>query len=518
MVSSDENYSRIWLRKYQSLRRETGVIESQVPNFTIRCFPYGLTNELYSSVDLIEDSKPAYYRLAFWSAVIGAVVIFCAILALLLPHANLGQLVAQLALFCVFGPIVFFYFFGNYFKKKIETYVSTKLFKVVSISVREKVLELHLKGQDPITIPLYAITSIALAEPANLDFGKQTVVISGERLKEPISIKLSAIHTRENWMIITHALANFANHISIDDGIAKALTLPSADTSFTELWLDSLSSAPEAESMQDLPDGQALADGRYLVKSKLASGGQGHAYLCYDKVTQTEVVVKVYLLPVYQGKHLKDVAIQQLEAESLVLQRIDHPQIVQFVDWFTSSTCAFLVLKRITGNNLRQVCAKFGRPSLALVQDLTLQMCEILAYLHNSTPAIIHRDFTPDNLIIDGQQKLTLIDFTIAEPSGAVSGLPPAGKPAYMPPEQFRGEACVQSDIYALGGTLQYLLTGSDPVALEQANLLLTLPDVSPLLAEIVYKCRAQLPNERFQSVAEIAALIRSRMGAEINE
>jgi len=513
MVGSDENYSRIWLRKYKNSAPEAGAIQSQVPIYSIRCFPYGLTSELHSSVDLIEDSKPTYYRLLFWSAVIGVVILLGALLALMLAQSNIAHLSAYLALFCIFGPILFFYLFGQFFKNKIDTWVSTKLYKVVSICVREKVLELYLKGQEPISIPLYAIDSIELAPSKDSEFSKQTIVISGERLKESFPIKLSAIHTHENWMIIAHALNNLAKHISIDDGIAKALTLPSADTSFTELWLDSLSSAPEAESLQGIPDGQTLAAGRYLVKSKLASGGQGQAYLCYDQTAQNEVVVKAYLLPVYQGRHLKDIAIEQLEAESIVLQKINHPQIVQFVDWFCTSSCAFLVLKRINGKNLRQYHAALGSLPPALVQDLTLQMCEILSYLHSSNPAIIHRDFTPDNLIIDGQQKLTLIDFTIAEPTGAVSGLPPAGKPAYMPPEQFRGETCVQSDIYALGGTLQYLLTGCDPVALEQTNILLTQPGVSPLLAEIVYKCRAQLPTDRFQSVDEIAALIHSSMG-----
>lgn len=518
MVGSDENYSRIWLRKYQSHGPEAGVIASQVPNFTIRCFPYGMTNELDSSMDLIEDSKPSYYRFVFWSAIIGAMMALGTLLALLLAAANLAPLNGLLMVFCLCVPVLFLNLFGQYFKKKIDRYLSTRLLKVVSISVREKVLNLYLKGQDPISIPLSSITTIELAQSKSSELAKQTMVISGTQTKEPICIKLSAIHTHENWMIISHALTNFAKHISIDDGIAKALTLPSADTSFTELWLDSLSSAPEAESLQGIPDGQTLAAGRYLVKSKLASGGQGHAYLCYDQTTQEEVVVKAYLLPVYQGKHLKDIAIQQLEAESMVLQRINHPQIVQFVDWFSTSSCAFLVLKRITGKNLRQYHAVRGSLPTALVQDLTMQMCEILGYLHSSTPAIVHRDFTPDNLIIDGQQKLTLIDFTIAEPTGAVSGLPPAGKPAYMPPEQFRGETCVQSDIYALGGTLQYLLTGCDPVALEQTNILLTQPVVSPLLAEIVFKCRAQRPNDRFQSVDEITALIHSSMRTSINE
>jgi tRNA A-37 threonylcarbamoyl transferase component Bud32 len=477
-----------------------------------------MTGALDSSVDLIEDSMPTYYRFMFWSAIVGVMIAIGALLAFLLAALKLAPLNGLLFFFCLFVPVICLNLFGQHFKKKIDSYLSTRLLKVVSISVRDKVLNLFLKGQEPISIPLSSITAIELAPSKSSDLAKQTIVISGAQMKEPICIKLSAIHTHENWMIIAHALTNFAKHISIDDGIAKALTLPSADTSFTELWLDSLSSAPEVESLQEIPDGQSLAAGRYLVKSKLASGGQGHAYLCHDQTTQKEVVVKAYLLPIYQGKHLKDVAIQQLEAESMVLQRIDHAQIVHFVDWFSTSSCAFLVLKRISGKNLRQYHAVRGSLPSALVQDLTLQMCEILGYLHSCKPAIVHRDFTPDNLIIDGQQKLTLIDFTIAEPTGAVSGLPPAGKPAYMPPEQFRGETCVQSDIYALGGTLQYLLTGCDPVALEQTNILLTEPGVSPLLAEIVYKCRAQRPNDRFQSVEEIAALIHSSMRALINE
>ncbi|MBP9806662.1 hypothetical protein KBF38_00005, partial [bacterium] len=74
MVGSDENYSRIWLRKHQNPRPEAGVMASQVPNFTIRCFPYGMTGALDSSVDLIEDSKPTYYRFVFWSAIIGSVM------------------------------------------------------------------------------------------------------------------------------------------------------------------------------------------------------------------------------------------------------------------------------------------------------------------------------------------------------------------------------------------------------------------------------------------------------------
>ncbi|CAN5480299.1 hypothetical protein BH11CYA1_BH11CYA1_42800 [soil metagenome] len=514
MDGSDENYSRIWLRKYKTGHLASA--HSDVPNYSIKCFPYGITGALDNSVGLLEDTKPAYYRFLFWGAIILAILPIGAVTSFALSAAmKMTGLLLFLALFCIIMPNLFLYTIARRLVKLIDNYVDTKLFKVVSISIRERSINLYLKGQKPISIPLSSINEIELVKSKSADLAKQIIAITGPGMKEPICIKLSAIHTHENWMILSHAISNFAKHIHIDDGIAKALTLPSADTSFTELWLDSLSSAPEAESLQEVPDGQALADGRYLVKSRLASGGQGHAYLCQDQTTQQEVVIKAYLLPVYQGKRLKDLAIEQLEAESLMLQKIKHPQIVQFIDWFSTSSCAFLVLNRISGKNLRQCQPAMAPLSAELVQNLTLQMCEILKYLHSFDPPIIHRDFTPDNLIIDGQQRLTLIDFTIAEPSGTVSGLPPAGKPAYMPPEQFRGETCIQSDIYALGGTLQFLLSGHDPVALEQADILVTYPDASPLLAEIVYKCRAQESTDRWQSVDEIVALLRSPSRAQ---
>jgi tRNA A-37 threonylcarbamoyl transferase component Bud32 len=513
-MASGEDYSRIWLRKYKT--SDLASVASQVPNYSIRCFPYGISGGLDSSMDLLEESKPAYFRLVFWAAILLLLIGFGAVASLILAAPRqMAGLSMFLSLFCLVGPILFFYLFGKRLKKVIDNYVALNLFKVVSISVRAQSLNLYLKGQEPISIPLSAINEIELAKSKSSDLAQQDIVISGLGMKEPVRIKLSAIHTHENWMIISHAIMNFSNHIYIDDGIAKALTVPSADTSFTELWLDSLSSAPEAASLQAVPDGQTLADGRYLVRSKLASGGQGHAYLCQDQTTKQEVVIKAYLLPVYQGKRLKDIAIQQLEAESVVLQKIKHPQIVQFVDWFSTSSCAFLVLNRIAGQNLRQCQSAMGRPPIELATNLTLQMCEILRYLHSSDPPIIHRDFTPDNLIVDARQRLTLIDFTIAEPSGAVSGLPPAGKPAYMPPEQFRGETCIQSDIYALGGTLQYLLTGCDPVALEQTNIMVADAAVSPLLAEVVYRCRAAEPKDRYQSVDEIIALLQQPLRAQ---
>jgi serine/threonine protein kinase len=99
-------------------------------------------------------------------------------------------------------------------------------------------------------------------------------------------------------------------------------------------------------------------------------------------------------------------------------------------------------------------------------------MCEILKYLHGLTPPVVHRDFTPDNLILQPSGKLKLIDFSVAQKrkdKSATAGC--AGKHAYTPPEQFRGEAEPQSDIYALGATMYFLATGVDPTPISESQL-----------------------------------------------
>ncbi len=194
MVGSDENYSRIWLRKYQPVRAD-GALASQVPNFSIRCFPYGMTTELDSSMDLIEDSKPAYYWFVIWCAIIAFLMAMGAPVALLISGSNMAKLKGMLFVFCLCVPGLFVNQYGGFINKKISKYLSTKLLKVVSISVRENVLDLYLRGKEPISIPLTSINTIDLLPSKSSDLTKQTIVISGRRMKEPIYIRLSAIHT-----------------------------------------------------------------------------------------------------------------------------------------------------------------------------------------------------------------------------------------------------------------------------------------------------------------------------------
>jgi serine/threonine-protein kinase len=98
----------------------------------------------------------------------------------------------------------------------------------------------------------------------------------------------------------------------------------------------------------------------------------------------------------------------------------------------------------------------------------------------------VHRDFTPDNLILAHGDILKLIDFNVAQQLEAESTNTVVGKHAYIPPEQFRGKSCPQSDIYAVGCTLQFLLTGNEPEAISTSHPRAELPHLSPEIDAIV--------------------------------
>jgi serine/threonine protein kinase len=104
------------------------------------------------------------------------------------------------------------------------------------------------------------------------------------------------------------------------------------------------------------------------------------------------------------------------------------------------------------------------------VLDWSQAIAGILLYLHGQTPAIIHRDLTPENLVLGEDNLIHLIDFGAANEFAATATGTLIGKQAYIAPEQFRGKPTPSSDIYALGATMYYLLTGQDPEALSTSN------------------------------------------------
>lgn len=134
----------------------------------------------------------------------------------------------------------------------------------------------------------------------------------------------------------------------------------------------------------------------------------------------------------------------------------------------------------------------------ATVRSLLPQLIDILVYLSTQAPPIVHRDFTPDNLILSQEGRVTLIDFTIATPISE-SSQDPAGKQAYMSIEQFRGKPELASDLYSMGATLHFLLTGCDPepISVSHPRIIneLVSYELDQLVAELTSLKASQRPS-----------------------
>ena len=165
-----------------------------------------------------------------------------------------------------------------------------------------------------------------------------------------------------------------------------------------------------------------------------------------------------------------------------------------------------MVLARVNGVNLRNYINDKGAVSEKQTLTWIKQLAEVVDYLHSQDPPVIHRDLTPENLVLDIRGSLVLIDFGSAnEFLGTVTGTL-VGKPSYISPEQFSGKANKQSDLYSVGAVMSFLLTGKDPTPLAVAQIKDTLPTVDTKLSELVSDLMNLDSKHRLQSAKELLA------------
>lgn len=279
--------------------------------------------------------------------------------------------------------------------------------------------------------------------------------------------------------------------------IASGAPLPD----FTKLWLDDMQSF-KRKAGEDLPADTVLNEGRYIVRKRLAVGGQAKIYLAEDISGDAfKVVIKEYVLPVHGGAEVRQRSFANVKKEAEILSSLDHPGIVKILNTFVEDHRAYLVLEYIDGITIKQLVEEIGVQKPYSVLDIGRQIAEILQYLHSQSPPIVHRDISPDNLMLTSDAGVRLIDFNVAREleSGATRTV--VGKHNYMAPEQFKGRACPQSDLYSLGCTLYYLLTARDPMALAPAKPSEIGFDSS--LDGLILKLTAQSLDARYKRAAD---------------
>ena len=239
--------------------------------------------------------------------------------------------------------------------------------------------------------------------------------------------------------------------------------------SYTQMWEEELSRRFSATNFVPLEPGRVLQNGRLKIVRQLAFGGLSAIYLA-QRDGRDLVVLKEAVVPPSADEHSREKAAELFAREAQFLAKLNHPQIARVEDHFVEGGRNYLLLEYLPGQDLRQLVKQNGRQSEETVLIWANQVCEILQYLHGQEPPIIHRDLTPDNLVLREDGSVILIDFGAAnEFVGTATGTL-VGKQAYIAPEQFKGKAITQSDFYALGGTLHFLLTGDDPEALSVSH------------------------------------------------
>ncbi len=330
-----------------------------------------------------------------------------------------------------------------------------------------------------------------------------------EGSKDRVKVKLAAIGSMDEKSALSRCIETWAPEAVIDAGVLESL-LPPVDHAYTELWLQAFSAPPRHESLRPLMEGSVLAQGKYLVEGRLGVGGQGTAYLAKSLQSGSQLVVlKEFIFPVYVDIDVRRQALRSFENEARILQQLDHRQVVSLLEFFVEDQRGYLVLEYIQGVTLKGKVDEHGPLSESSVKTLALQMCSILGYLHGLTPAVLHRDFTPDNLILSTDGSLKLVDFNVALQTDSKAATSVVGKHSYLPPEQFRGLPTPQSDIYAMGGSLFFLLTGQDPEPICANHPSFLKEAISERMNAIVARATAVDLSSRYKSARELEADLR---------
>jgi serine/threonine protein kinase len=273
-----------------------------------------------------------------------------------------------------------------------------------------------------------------------------------------------------------------------------------------------LSSSSDSHHGRFLP-GTKIAD-RYRIVSLVGKGGMGEVYRADDLKLGHTVALK--FLP----KELADdpQRMEYFHTEVRLTRQISHPSVCRVYDIGEADGQLFLSMEYIDGEDLRVLLRRIGKLPQDKGIQIAQQLCAGLAAAHDR--GVLHRDLKPANIMLDGRGQVRITDFGLAKLAEERTEGEIAGTPAYMAPEQLtRGEATIQSDLYALGlilyelfsgvaarkpGSIPELIRANEVSSLSQT---LQLPgDIDPAVQRAISRCLEREPHERPISAKAVAA------------
>ena len=283
-----------------------------------------------------------------------------------------------------------------------------------------------------------------------------------------------------------------------------------------------------AKRNKDPLEGRTLK-GRWLLEARVGEGGMGLVYRCRD--VRTDGVAAVKILQYRTDDEGREHA-ARFAHETELLYRLQHPNIVQYLDSGSERDLSFMVMEFLTGKTLQEAVPRGGLAYETAV-DVLEEVCAALETAHKQL--VIHRDMKPDNVFIaaqpDGSAVVKVIDFGLAkaletdESAALTMTGKVVGSAGFIAPEHILGgrQFTPQSDVYALGGILFYMLTGRKPyhgqgvAQIMQAQVAerppqLGLPEGhrSLLLEPVVRRAMSRSVEKRYATVADFLAAVHA--------
>lgn len=274
----------------------------------------------------------------------------------------------------------------------------------------------------------------------------------------------------------------------------------------------------------------SLLNNRYQIINKIGQGGNATTYLAKDTSNNENVVIKV--LSIRQLDNFEK--LELFEREAKILKQLNHPAIPQYIDYFDEDTksdrCFYLVQQFAPGKSLATLIEEGWKPDEKTVKNIAEQIFKILIYLQQSYPPVIHRDIKPHNLIYcfpedqkTKQGKIFLVDFGAVQDTyrHTITNSLVVGTPGYMAPEQMYGKTTLSTDLYGLGKTLLFLLTGKSPENLpskKRKTNFRHLVNISPQFADWIEQLIDPNISERFPNAQTALDVLEEKQPSNVRK
>lgn len=252
---------------------------------------------------------------------------------------------------------------------------------------------------------------------------------------------------------------------------------------------------------------------KYKINYELGRGGMSIVYHAQD--THINKTWAVKMIPKSKG----EAYVQTQITEANMMKQLDNHAFPRVVDILENEEAIFVVMDLVEGESLDKRLKTGDVPPEKAVVEWMLQIVDAVSYLHRQTPPIVYQDMKPANLMFNPERagsdrgSIKIIDLGTAREMGTLGVLEKRfGTKGYAAPEQFdrTREPDQRTDIYCLGMTMHHLLTGQDPTVegYEYRPLRQWNPYLSEGLEHIIDRCRAENPDERFQTCEELRAAL----------